>query len=194
MLGISAWSSLRKSVTSDFLRLLTGSHPLCLPRVECCDLARIPSSLLWIDRSKLHTMSSRVVAIDDEDPARTLVVVDKYDKVCAWWVVHDNHQNMYSNILGLLQESYLFLTKLQDLHYTRRFHLFLDRRRHKTTRDTGGSNGTLGDEDCKTILRWQSYFLGIRLHMETTIVIWINTTNYRRRQLLQSTCSISALT
>jgi len=28
-------------------------------------------------------MSSRAVAIDDEDPARILVVADKYDDVCA---------------------------------------------------------------------------------------------------------------
>jgi len=68
-------------------------------------------------------------------------------------MINDNYQDMYCDILGLLQESYLLLTKIQDLHYIRRFHLFLDHRWHKTTRDTGGYNGTLGDEGCKTTLR-----------------------------------------
>jgi len=40
MLSISPWSSLRKSVISDFLRLLTGSHPLSEPA-----LPRSPTSL-----------------------------------------------------------------------------------------------------------------------------------------------------
>jgi len=41
MLGILAWSSLRKSVTSDFLRLLTGSYLLIDALVTTTAVAQI---------------------------------------------------------------------------------------------------------------------------------------------------------
>ena len=40
-----------------FVSFLSIDQILCLPSLRCRDLAWICSSYLWIDRSKLHTMS-----------------------------------------------------------------------------------------------------------------------------------------